>query len=320
MLNFITSYFGENIIRGAILGSIIIPLILFLMRKIVNFLTDREPKKLLFGQLVSQNKPCYIYFVKLFDNQRTNSYSYNLTDYFPPETSNRISQKINTPYVWAEADGQCAIDLVNILGNVGKLKNIFIKDPSKDWDLWEGNIICIGGSEKANAILDRCDKKFCTLSDDKTRIKMPSEEELDAVGGEDYGMIQKLKDPNTGFDCWIIMGVGVMGTLSAGYYLRNYAKELGNMLEGREFCCLIKSRFQHGPASAMLYKVWPKPYWYKKFFHPILWIKKYRKACLENAPSKKTINKDGFITGGSSSSVSTVIDIDPSRLKRKTNN
>jgi len=280
IFNSIGRYFSEDIVKGAILGSIIIPTVWFLTQRIINICFDKQPLRILFGQLCSNKIPCYIYFVKLFDVERKNSFAYKLSDYFPPHTSNKIANKINTPYVWAEADGQCALDVINTLGSIGKVTNVEIKDPAKDWDLWNGNIICVGGSEKVYSILDICKPKLCTLSGDKCRIKMPSGEELNAVNNDDYGMIQKMKNPHTGFDCWIILGVGVMGTLSAGSYLRKYCKEIAKIFGGREFCCIIKTRFEQGSDSGVLYRAWPNPYWYKKVFHPILWFRKYRKCFL----------------------------------------
>ncbi|MBU4252795.1 MAG: hypothetical protein KJ931_04240 [Candidatus Omnitrophica bacterium] len=268
--------------KGAILGSIIIPILWFLTQWLINFCISKMPLKALFGKLCANEIPCYIYFVKLFDQKRENTYIYNLSDYFPPRTSNRTNKKINTPYVWGEADGQCALDVVNTLGSVGKVDNIEIKDPAKDWDLWNGNIICIGGSEKVYSILDICKLKYCTLSEDRCRIKLPSGEELDAINGDDYGVIQKMKHPHTGFDCWLIVGVGVLGTLAAGYYLRKYCKEFGKIFGGREFCCIIKGRFEQGRESGIPFRVWPEPYLYKKIIHPILWIRKYKKCLVKN--------------------------------------
>lgn len=279
--DFIRGCFGGDIVKGAILGSIIIPFVWYLTRRIINFCFNKHPLRVLFGKLCSNEIPCYIYFSKLFDVNRQNTYLYNLADYFPPHTSNKTSQKRNTPYVWAEGDGQCAMDVINTLGSIGKVRNIEIKDPSKDWDLWNGNIICVGGSEKVYAILETCKSNFCTfctLSEDKCRIRMPSGEEFNAINNDDYGMIQKLNNPHMEFDYWIILGVGVAGTLAAGAYLRKHCEEMGKIFGGREFCCLIKTKVNQGSDLGVLFKVWPKPYWYKKILHPILWFKKYKKC------------------------------------------
>ena len=280
MSDFIARFLEKDFIKGAILGSLVIPSILFLIQSIINFLINKHPKRILFGSLILNNVPCYIYFVRLFGSERQNEYLYDLPNYFPPHTSNRVGKKINVPYVWAEADGKCLADVINTLGNIGKTRGIHIKNPAVDWDLWDGNIICIGGSSKVYTILDKCSQKFCTLSNDKSRIRMPSGEELNAIEGNDYGMIQKIRNPSNGLNYWIIMGIGVNGTLAASFYLRNYSREMGIMFEGRGFCCIVKCKIDQGPDSGVLYRAWPRPHWYKKFFHPFLWFNKYKKACL----------------------------------------
>ena len=168
ILNIITT---DEIIAGAIVGSIIIPSIIFVVTRFLQSAFNQMPKRKLLGNFKDNNQLSKIYIKELVDTKKSNTYLHKLPDYDPPKTSNLYSQGINIPNVYAKSDVECMNDFINIMGSVGKTRNIQLASVEKEWDQWDTPIVSIGGQFVTDKIFEKCSPIFCEKTNDSFKLK-----------------------------------------------------------------------------------------------------------------------------------------------------
>lgn len=283
----ISSLTNNDIVAGAILGSIIIPLIfyliLFLHRKYISLL----PANSLLGQFKDNEIECLFFLKELYDIQKSNEYLFKIPDFFPPHTTMKEQRAINIPRVFAKADTECLNDVMNVLGTVGKNKNIEIASIETDWDVWNKPLISIGGNYKTERILERCkpiyvEQGFADIDLNGKKEKSyyfklkNKKEKLFAIIPDDYGIVHKTKDISTGNDVFFILGLGCLATESVGRFFRSQFLQLGKMYGNRPFVAIIKSNLYEGKESYVLYDYYPEPTFIRKIVFPITWFKHFK--------------------------------------------
>jgi hypothetical protein len=158
----------------------------------------------------------------------------------------------NVRDVWADGDGVALANVLNVLGQAGKMRNIRIIRTSEDHGDWIGHVIIIGGLSQQS-----CD--FYT-SMQPFFFRMTSTDIYDVVEdcfiprepGFDYGIIIKARNlkragkPGVAF---LLGGLGPRGTAAVGYYLREHVDELGKEFGSNCFGVVVRASIAAGVES-----------------------------------------------------------------------
>lgn len=218
------------------------------------------------GRLADENLPCLIFVKHLHTPNHDNQYRFKLPDYFPPETTNREEAAVNIPSVIAKSDTVAIGDLLNAMGQAGRHTGIDVVDPVHYWEKWDGTIVCVGGSFKSDQIWTKCDPLPVILDGGDFKIQVTGER-LRALKPHDFGLLCKTRNPDTGSDVWLVIGLGVYGTEASGYFLRTKLSALGKMFGGAPFAVVVRTTLTAGGRQAMLYWYGPEvPLWRRILF------------------------------------------------------
>jgi hypothetical protein len=158
----------------------------------------------------------------------------------------------NIEKVWPEAEARAVAELFNLLGTLGKNKNISIVEMSKGYGEWDNNMIVLG----AQAV--KC-REFYELMehvaygvDDNNIYKFSNKEAINVnhrIYG--YGIILKAKNPqNNNKPAFLLGGLGILGTEASVYYFYKNIASLGKEFGKKEFGLVIRARISSGEQSA----------------------------------------------------------------------
>ncbi len=222
------------------------------LKKVFSRIATHLPRRAVLGELAKNSVPCMIFVNQLFTPARDNRYEFSLPDYFPPRTTGQVDGRVNVPYVIAKSDATAIADVLNALGQVGRYEAIEIVDPATHWQQWDSAIVCVGGSFKADEIFKKCKDLPVVL--DGGNFKVVAEDRiLSAINDEDFGLICKTCNPENRREIWLIIGLGVWGTESAGFYLRNNLRRLGLVFGPYPFSVIIRTSITGGGRQGSLY-------------------------------------------------------------------
>ena len=127
-----------------------------------------------------------------------------------------VGEVPNVIQLWADVDGKAAADVLNVLGQVGKTRNISIVRMSQDTGQWNSHVIVI--DNRGGQILRE-----------------------DGFG---YGIILKARNPfktegdGIGF---LVGGFGTLGTVAASYFFREHFKDLGKQFGSKYFGIVVRA-------------------------------------------------------------------------------
>lgn len=238
-----------------------------ILRRVFTRLSTRLPRRAVLGDLAKNHIPCLLFVNHLFTPSRNGIYGFCVPDYFPPHTTGQLDGRRNIPYVFATSDATAISDLFNAMGQVGRYENIEIVDPVTHWQQWDATIVCIGGSFKADEIFRKVNDVPVKLDVDSFRLPNCNRV-LRATAGQDFGLICKATNPDNQHQMWLIIGLGIRGTESAGFYLRNSLRLLGNLFGCSCFAVIVCTSLTGGGRQASLY--WHSSVrWFRKLLHPI---------------------------------------------------
>lgn len=277
----------DAIISSIFLGAALIPLSLFVSRKIGHFWNSQRPLNLLFKGFLRSNMQSLIFLSQLhaLDNLGNLNPSPQYAIEYPLPLPNNKSNttlvgRSNIDPVWSEGDGECLGEVFNTLGSAGKISNIQIADMLKDWARHNGPIITIGFNPKTLDLEKNCSPIFYKsknlLAGSKGRkqkvmhLSIPKlKKALDCLLPNDAGIIQKTFIKGSGLPVFILAGLGTTGTSSAGFVLRENAVKLGKLYGDDAFCVLFYVSIARGRTSADIRGIYPKPkYWRRLLFFP----------------------------------------------------
>jgi hypothetical protein len=176
-------------------------------------------------------------------------------------------ERINTPRVIATADAIAIADVLNAAGQVGRYERIEIVDPVAHWRHWDCTVVCVGGSFKSEEVFRKCKDLPVIIEGSLFKI-VSGNRPLQAVGNQDFGLICKTFNPENGRDIWLVIGLGGVGTESAGFYLRNNLRALGAVFGKSPFSIVVRASITGGGRQATLF--WHSGIsWYRKLICPI---------------------------------------------------
>lgn len=234
---------------GAILGTIIsfiFWVMVSLARKAHLWFKTSRPRMLILGDMANDEEKCLIFIRHLYIQNV--SLTTPLLEDVPRLGTGHVP---NVRDLWADVDGTALADILNVLGQVGKKRNIRIIRMSEDQGEWNGHIIVIGGqSHKSYDFYALMEQVF---------YKMNNKDILDATGGIidrqsgfGYGVILKARNPKrTGKPgvAFLIGGFGTLGTEAASYYLREHLDELGKDFGRHCFGIVVRASISAGVES-----------------------------------------------------------------------
>lgn len=166
----------------------------------------------------------------------------------------QINPNINK--VWPEVESRAVATISNLLGELGKSKNIFIVELSKGYNEWTNNMIVLGAQAvKSREFYEVMNNVGYGVNDDNIYdfiTKKPIEMDLQTFG---YGIILKAQNPqNNNYPAFLLGGYGVLGTEAAVFYFCNNIALLGKEFGRNYFSIVIKARIASGSQSTVRIK------------------------------------------------------------------
>lgn len=241
-----------NLIAGAVIGSLLIPITFKIIKRIQLWWVDTRPKNLLFGEIVKPRSKVKIFVRDLYlsDDSKLVSISPNVGLGLVP----------NIDHVWPDVEGIGSSFILNVLGDVGKTKNIEIVRMSQDKGEWATNIIVLGAqAQKSFDFYDSMENVAYSMTADSILDcdgKVVERKDATSYG---YGIILKAKNPyirnGLGF---LIGGYGVLGTSAAVNYFSSHYEDLGKEFGKDYFGILVRAKVSAGVESTERLKEFDK--------------------------------------------------------------
>lgn len=231
---------------GAILGSFVIPGVLKLFELIVNWWKWSRPARKLLEGLSDQNEYCKIFVRDFIVTEDTKLYSID------PRLGVGIVPNVHE--LWPDVEGRAVGNLLNILGQVGKTKNIDIVRMSQDIGEWNTNLIVLGAQAQKSFDFYKNMKCVAYRMDDKEIYDTQNNQVIKRDEGYGYGLILKALNPfkTTGSRgvSFLIGGFGVLGTAAASYYFKENFKNLGEEFKSDYFGIVVRAPVSAGEQAA----------------------------------------------------------------------
>lgn len=267
--------------QDVFISAFLIPIVIFLGSKILVWWNSTRPSKLLFKSCLGKDNDILIFHSQMSgadDNYNFNPNQKYITRYPDPLPSNHsnlgVQQKKNIDPVLSEAETECLTDVYNILGIVGKVKNINIGDLIDDWNMWSCPIISVGFNPKTIKLMEKCDPIHFELLLPRGELKVKDcNISFGSRVPNDAGIVQKTFIKDTDIPVFILAGLGTMGTSSAGYVLKQNFVEIGKLFGSVPFCIFLKVKIDEGRAAAVINKICPKPKWWRVFLYPFAYYR-----------------------------------------------
>jgi hypothetical protein len=114
----------EGAILGAVLGSLVIPGVLWLIDRIAHWWRDSRPARQLFGGIADEAEHCKIFVRDFLIGAGTELISV--------EPRVGIGVVPNVQHLWPDVEGRAVGGLFNVLGQIGKTRRIEIVRMSED--------------------------------------------------------------------------------------------------------------------------------------------------------------------------------------------
>src|SRR5450759_5274294 len=126
----------EGAILGAVLGSLLIPGVLWLIVLTAHWWRDSRPARQLFGGIADDAEYCKIFVRDFLIGADTKLIS------IEPRVG--IGFVPNVQHLWSDVEGRAVGDLFNVLGQVGKTRGIKIVRMGEDAGEWNCHVIVLG--------------------------------------------------------------------------------------------------------------------------------------------------------------------------------
>ena len=258
-----------------------IPIVIFLGNKIIIWWNSIKPSQLLFKKCLGEDKNIFIFHSQM--SGADSNYNFNpdqryITRFPEPLPSNRanlgLQKKLNIDPVLSEAEAECLTDVYNILGTVGKVRNINVGHLINDWNLWSYPIFSIGFNPKTLKLIEKCEPIYFELLTSKGELKIKDcNISFGSRVPNDAGIVQKTFIKDTNIPVFILAGLGTMGTSAAGDIFKHNFVEIGRLFGSNPFCIFLKVKIDEGKTAASIAKIYPKPNWSRVILYPFTYHK-----------------------------------------------
>jgi hypothetical protein len=228
-------------ILGALLGSIIIPLIQFGLTRLSSWWISKRPVNQLLGLMIHQGEPCKIFLRGFFIGQDTPLLSV--------VRGVGIGQVPNVHELWSDVEGRGVANVLNVLGRAGKSHNVDIVREADDAGEWNSHLVVLGAQyQKANDFF-RLMTNVTYSIDNVDIIDHVTNQTVLREEGYGYGIIIKARNPLYSHGeglAFLIAGYGTLGTIAASYYFREHYRSLGRQFRGDCFGIVVRAPLTAG--------------------------------------------------------------------------
>src|SRR5581483_89667 len=160
-----------------------------------------------------------------------------------------VGQVPNIPSLWSRVEATAYGNLLFVLAQARKMRNVELVEMSKDAGKWNASIVVLG------AQTERCFQFYEQMTGVAFSMTRDGKDIVDEttvppsvvprVGPYGYGIILKTRNrhrtqggPGTAF---LIGGFGVLGTEAAGYFFRTRINELARLFGNRTFGVIVRA-------------------------------------------------------------------------------
>lgn len=275
----------KNSWRDVVISSMLIPLVFYLFTKLCTWLKSILPLNLVLAGFRKSKKDILIFLSQLSaaSNQSQLTPNQLYVCQFPqPQPQNQTYLESrpfhNIDPLWSQADGQCAAEVYNLLGQINKHKGFRIANLQRDWTEHFSPIFSIGFNPKTNDLMNYCSPINFQLGTNCDELSITGH---NLVLGDTYpsdaGILQKTYMSNSKLPVFILAGIGTTGTETSGKVLNENCISFGKLYGSRSFCVLFKTDITRGSNYYEIMGVYPKPKLYRALWYPITFIKWHNK-------------------------------------------
>jgi len=192
---------------------------------------------------------------------------------YPAGTSGELTVRkwVDIPEVYGAADVRAASDVLYLLSCVNPGAAIQFRSIEKERGGWGEDSVAVGTHFRSVQILETCEPRLVAFRHPDAFRSLVSREVFEARGGHDYGLIYKGRHPATHRACWVIMGLGDLGTETAARFLRAHAARLGAVAGSSHFAAIIAVDRARGPGGGVLHWLQPAPRWWRRILFRKTW-------------------------------------------------
>ena len=250
----------EGAILGTVLGSLVVPGVLWLINRISRWWRDSRPARKLLGGIADNAEQCKI-FVRDFLIEAD-------TKLISVEPRVGIGVVPNVHHLWPDVEGRAVGDLLNVFGQVGKTRGIEIVRMSEDAGEWNCHVIVLGAQANKSYDFYKHLRNVAFRMDGEQIYENATGNIVTREDGFGYGIILKSLNPfkttslpGVGL---LIGGFGVLGTAAAAHYFREHYKSLGKEFGARCFGIVVRAPITAGEQAVERLSIWDRTFGSKR--------------------------------------------------------
>jgi hypothetical protein len=184
-----------------------------------------------------------------------------------PTAELTVRKWVDIPEVYPSADVRAASDLFYLIAAANPAAAIAFRSIERDRGGWGEDSVAVGRHFRSVQILETCDPKIVAFRHPDAFRSLVSRDVFEAKGSADFGLIYKGKHPSTHRSCWVVMGIGDLGTETAARFLRLHAADLGRLTGAAPFAAIIAVDRARGPDGGTMHWLNPPPKWWRRLLH-----------------------------------------------------
>lgn len=178
-----------------------------------------------------------------------------------------VRKWVDIPEVYPSADVRAASDLLYLLAGANPDAAITFRSIERERGGWGEDSLSVGTHFRSVQVLETCEPRLVAFRNPDAFRSLVSREVFEAKGGSDFGLIYKGAHPATHRACWVVMGIGDLGTETAARFLRLHASRLGALTGSAPFAAIISVDRGRGSDGGLLQSLHPPPKWWRKFLY-----------------------------------------------------
>ncbi len=188
---------------------------------------------------------------------------------YPAGSSGELTVRkwVDIPEVYPAADVRAASDLLYLLSATNPDASIAFRSIERERSGWGEDSLSVGTHFRSIQILETCEPRLVAFRNPDAFRNLVTREIFEARGGSDFGLIYKGNHPATHRACWVVMGIGDLGTETAARFLRRHASRLGALTGPGPFAAIISVDRSRGPDGGSLHSLQPPPSWWRRLLH-----------------------------------------------------
>jgi len=149
------------------------------------------PARAIFRHISGSKIPCCVFILRMTDQERQGRFLAPLPSYAIATQQQEFQPRQLTPWVTSIYEAQSLAHVLNVLGRVGRTKNIELLYADRDFDRWDAPMFILGGSWKATRAFETCNPLF-TFTGESFLLRSTSESFVPQSAEHDIGLLEKM--------------------------------------------------------------------------------------------------------------------------------